>query len=267
MPAARAAAGRLAADRRGRGDPGRRGRRRRRPRADRCGSAAPADPAARSATWWPSGADGRHCADLAGVRRRRRRARAAGPTRWSTKRRSARAVSIRCTPGMASTCSVIRHRSSASRATTCTSRSATPDSPITSSTSGMSRQAAADLGEAALHHLHGHVGAEPVAERLGPHPAVERRERAVALQPGQPGLHGVARQPEPLRQRHDAGPRVLGQGEQEPGVGGVHIGHVAQSDMRGRPTTGPSAQSVRGILRRSVPGWCCPTTGWSCHHV
>ena len=60
-----------------------------------------------------------------------------GLTRCSTNRRSASAVSVRCTPGMASTCSVIRQRSSASRATTSTSRSATPDSPVTSTTSGM----------------------------------------------------------------------------------------------------------------------------------
>src|SRR4051812_39784306 len=64
-----------------------------------------------------------------------------GPRRWSTKRRSASAVSVRWTPGMARTCSVIRQRSSASRATTSTSRSTTPDSPVTSMTSGMSASA------------------------------------------------------------------------------------------------------------------------------
>ena len=101
----------------------------------------------------------------------------------------------------------------------------------------MSASAVADLGQAALHDLHGHVRAQPVAERLGPDPPVQRREDVVALQPGQPRLHGVAGQPEPLRQRHDAGARVLGQGEQQPRIGGVDLGHVAQSDMRGRPTS------------------------------
>ena len=70
-----------------------------------------------------------------------------------------------------------------------------------------------------------------------------------------------------LGQGHHARARILGQGEQQPRIGGVDLRHVAQSDMQARPSSDRSAQSVRGILRRSAPGWCCPSTGVACHHV
>ena len=259
MPAARSAAGRLAANGEVEVTQGGDGRRRRHSARTR---AHPPPPLTRDRSSMPTRVSrGTRSGVAGGALEQRGRP---GGRRSGASPARCRSAGRRGWPAAAR---LIRHRSSASRATTCTSRSATPDSPITSSTSGMSARRAADLGQAALHDLHRHVRAEPVAEGLGPHPTVQRRQRAVALQPGQPRLHGVAGQPEPLRQRHDARPGVLAQGEQQPGVGGVHIGHAAQSDMRGRPTTGLSAQSVRGILRRSVPGWCCPTTGWSCHHV
>jgi CP family cyanate transporter-like MFS transporter len=93
-------------------------------------------------------------------------------------------------------------------------------------------QRIAHLVQPALGDPGGHVRGQRVTERGRIHPALEGVQRAPLVQSGQPGLHGVAGQPEPLGQGHGGGPGLIGQREQQPrvqGVGAVGAGHGAHS--------------------------------------
>ena len=252
MPAARAAAGRLAAPgwsrspRAGRSWTWHRA-------AGRCGSAGRADRGRRS-------------------RRRsvcRRRARAAGSIRWSTNRRSARAVSVRCTPGdgqhlLGDPPEVVGVAWPPPRP----AGRRRPDRPVTSSTSGMCGQRVADVGQAALHH-----GARsrrrPAGSRAPPAAPGGRTGRARRWSPAGPAgpgrCCGPARAAGTAPSRWRADPR--------PGPAAAarrwrrRLGHVAQSDMRGRPSTWASCAIPFEGSCADRSGVVLLATGVSCHDV
>ena len=84
-----------------------------------------------------------------------------------------------------------------------------------------------DLGELLLPHVHRDERLERVAERHRVDAALVREEGAGCLEPCHPRLHRVARQREPVGERHDGGARVGREGRQQRTVHCVVAVHIA----------------------------------------
>jgi hypothetical protein len=89
---------------------------------------------------------------------------------------------------------------------------------------------ARDLGEFSLDNLGDDKGGQGVSEGCGIDAPLEGAEGAVLFELGEPGLHGVARQPDLVGEGDGGCSRVVLQGEKQACVGGVDqvvVGHDA----------------------------------------
>lgn len=104
-----------------------------------------------------------------------------------------------------------------------------PADPVNLQDLGDARERRGDVVKPPLGDLGGDVSGERVAEDRGRDLALQRVEHAALLQPGEPGLNGVARQPGLVRQRDGRGAWLPDQGEEQPGVGRINAVPVAHN--------------------------------------